>query len=155
MLALEQVLVINDPKGTKECRNKRLFSGKRSNNSQDNVSGVKTPSFVSMVKISLKLNQQTTWNLRGDNADLIWPSWLQSTIKLGLHSLPKPLREYACTRGLKFPQFWDLPVGPMVKTPCFPVQGPLVPSRIGKLGSHLPHQDRRSRRLPLGPGATQ
>ena len=138
--------------------NKRLFSGKRSNNSQDNTSGVKTPCSVSTVKINLKFNHQTNWNLKGDNADLIWPSWFQSTRKLGLHSLPKPLHEYACTHGLKLSQFWDLPIGPVVKTPCSPMWGPLVPSPrplVGTLGSHLPHKDQRSRRQQLRPGATQ
>ena len=53
MLALEQVSVIKDLKGTKECRNK-LLSSKRSDNSKDNVSVVKTPSSVSMVKMSLQ-----------------------------------------------------------------------------------------------------
>ena len=37
MLALEQVSVISDPKGTKECRNKSLLSCKKSNNSKDNI----------------------------------------------------------------------------------------------------------------------
>ena len=70
MLALEQVSVINDLKETKECRNKRLLPGKSSNNSKDNIAGVKTPSPVSMVKISLKLNHSNNWNLRGDDLDL-------------------------------------------------------------------------------------
>ena len=82
--------------------NKRLFSGKRSNNSQDNTSGVKTPSSVSTVKISLKFNHQTNWNLKGDNADLIWPSWLQST---KAWTQAKALQEYACTLSLKLLQF--------------------------------------------------
>ena len=54
VLALEQVSVINNLKVTKECRNKGLLSGKRSNNSKDNKSVVKTPSSISMVKMSLK-----------------------------------------------------------------------------------------------------
>ena len=54
MLTLEQVSVINDLKGTKECRKKQLLSGKRCNDSKDTISVVKTPSSVSMVKISLK-----------------------------------------------------------------------------------------------------
>ena len=48
------VSVISDLKGTKECRDKQLLSGERSNNSKDNVSVVKTQGSVSMVKISLK-----------------------------------------------------------------------------------------------------
>jgi len=54
MLALEQVSVINDLKGTKECRNKQLFSGKRNNESKGDILLIKTPSSVSMVKSSLK-----------------------------------------------------------------------------------------------------
>lgn len=52
MLALEEVSVITI---LREQKNK-LLSGKRrtSNNSKDNKSVVKTPSFVSMVKMSLK-----------------------------------------------------------------------------------------------------
>ena len=38
MLVLEQVSVINNFKGTKECRNNELLPGKRSNNSKDNIS---------------------------------------------------------------------------------------------------------------------
>ena len=53
MLVLEQVSVINDLKGIKECMNKQLLLGKRSNNRKDSISDVKTPSSVSMVKISL------------------------------------------------------------------------------------------------------
>ena len=53
MLVIEQVSVINDFKGTKECRNNDL-SGKRSNDGKDNISVVKTPGSVSVVKISLK-----------------------------------------------------------------------------------------------------
>lgn len=54
ILVLKQVSVIKDLKGTKECSNKALLSGKKSNNSKDNVSLVKTPSSLSIVKISLK-----------------------------------------------------------------------------------------------------
>ena len=50
MLALEQVSVIMV---LREHKNK-LSLGKRSNNSKDNKSVVKTPSSVSMVKTSLK-----------------------------------------------------------------------------------------------------
>lgn len=53
MLTLEQVPVINDLKGTKECRNK-LLSGRRSNDSKDNAAVVKAPSSISTVKTSLK-----------------------------------------------------------------------------------------------------
>ena len=53
MLTLEQVSVINDLKGTKECRNK-LLSDKRNNNSKGILSVVKTSSSVSMRNISLK-----------------------------------------------------------------------------------------------------
>jgi len=35
MLVLEQVSLIKDLRGTKECRDKGLLSGKRSNNSKD------------------------------------------------------------------------------------------------------------------------
>lgn len=54
VLALEQVSVIKDLKRTKECRKKALLSGKKSNNSKNNISLVKTPSSVSIAKISLK-----------------------------------------------------------------------------------------------------
>ena len=64
MLALEQVSVINDLKGTKECRNKGLLSGKRSNNSKDNIV-VKTPSSVSAVKINLKAQPQDQLEPKG------------------------------------------------------------------------------------------
>ena len=67
-------------KGTKECRNKWVSSGKGSNNSKDKKSSVKTPSCISMVKKSLKhLNYQINLNLRNDDVDLFWPMWLQST----------------------------------------------------------------------------
>ena len=69
MSALEQVSVLNDLKETKEYRNK-LLSDKRSNNSKDNKSAVQTPSSVSVVKISLKLNHQITWKLMDDAVDL-------------------------------------------------------------------------------------
>ena len=52
MLALQRVSVSNDFKGRKECR--KTLSGKRSNNSKENKSVVKTPGSVSMVKISLQ-----------------------------------------------------------------------------------------------------
>ena len=48
MLALEQVSVINDLKGTKECRNKQLFSGKRNNESKGDILLIKTPNSVSV-----------------------------------------------------------------------------------------------------------
>ena len=71
MLALEQVSVINDLKGTKECRNTQLLAGKRSNSSKDNLPVVKTPSFVSVIKISLKCSStRISWNLRDDEVDL-------------------------------------------------------------------------------------
>ena len=40
MLVVEQVSVINNFKGTEECRNNELLPGKRSNNSKDNISPV-------------------------------------------------------------------------------------------------------------------
>ena len=49
-LALEQVSVIMILREQKD----KLLSGMRSNNSKDNKSVVKTPSSVSVVKISLK-----------------------------------------------------------------------------------------------------
>ena len=55
MLDVEQVSVINDLKGTKECRNKGQLSGERNNKSKDNISVVKTPSSLSLVKTNLKL----------------------------------------------------------------------------------------------------
>ena len=54
MLFLEQDLVIIDLKGTKECRNKGLLSVMGDNSSKDVISVVKIPSFVLVVKISLK-----------------------------------------------------------------------------------------------------
>ena len=56
MLILEQVSIINNLKATEKCRNKQLFSGKKSNHSKNNMSVGKTPSSVPMVKISLKLS---------------------------------------------------------------------------------------------------
>ena len=53
MLALKQASVINDLKGRKDCRHEGK-AVKRNNNSKDNVSVVKTPSSVSIVKISRK-----------------------------------------------------------------------------------------------------
>ena len=44
-LTFEWVSVINNLKGTKECRNKQLLLGRRINNSKNNVSVVKTPQF--------------------------------------------------------------------------------------------------------------
>ena len=46
-------------------------SGKRNNNSKDNISVVKTPSSVSMVKISLELNHEIKWKQNNDGIDLI------------------------------------------------------------------------------------
>lgn len=46
--------MINDFEKNKEYRNKRLLSSKRSNHRNDNKSVIKTTSFVSKVKISLK-----------------------------------------------------------------------------------------------------
>lgn len=60
MLVLGQVSVVNDLKGTKEGRNKQLLGGKKSNNSKDYISIVKTSSSLSVVKISLKLNHQVS-----------------------------------------------------------------------------------------------
>ena len=54
MLVLEQVSAMTGLKGMKECRNKGLLLGKRKNNSKENVLLVKTPSSVSLVKMSLK-----------------------------------------------------------------------------------------------------
>ena len=54
MLVLEPASVTTDLKGTEEWRNKGLLQGKRSDNSKDDVPVLKTPSSVSLVKISLK-----------------------------------------------------------------------------------------------------
>ena len=43
MLVLEQVSVFNNLKRTKECRNKCLLPGRRSNNCKDDVSILRTP----------------------------------------------------------------------------------------------------------------
>ena len=97
--------LMNDLKGKKECRNNWLLSGKRSNKSKDNKSFIKTPSSVSVVKISLKCSttrQTGTWGMMmltfSNPCDFI-------QLKLGLCSFPKPLHEYACVLSLKLPQF--------------------------------------------------
>ena len=54
MLDLEQVSVINGLKGTKECINNRLLTGKRNNKSKNIRSITKTLSSLLMAKTSLK-----------------------------------------------------------------------------------------------------
>ena len=55
------------------------------------------------------LNYQTNWNLRGDDVDLFWPSWPQSTKAWTPDDWqPKALHEYACTFSLELPQFCSL-----------------------------------------------
>ena len=96
MLALEQVSVTNDLKGTKECRNKWCYQAREVPIAKIIliISVVKTPSSVSMVKISLKLNHQINWNLREDNVDLFWPSWLRSTKAWTLSTAQAPSWKY-------------------------------------------------------------
>lgn len=53
MLVHEPASVTTDLKGIEEWRNKGLLQGKRSDNSKDDVPVLKTPSSVSLVKISL------------------------------------------------------------------------------------------------------
>ena len=53
MLVLEQVSVISDLQGTKECRKIQLSSSRRNNNSKDNRSVVKFPSSISIMKSNL------------------------------------------------------------------------------------------------------
>ena len=65
VLAVEQVSVIKDLKGTKECSNKALLSGKKSNNSKDKISLVKTTSSLSIVKISLKCSSTRSAGTQG------------------------------------------------------------------------------------------
>lgn len=71
MLALEQVSVISDLNGKKECRNYCLLSGKRSNYCKDNVSVVKTPSCFNGRDYPEALNLQISWNLRDDEVNLL------------------------------------------------------------------------------------
>lgn len=40
--------------------------------------------------------------------------------------------------GLKLSPNWEVPGGPVVKTPCFHCQGPGVQSLVGELRSHKP-----------------
>ena len=54
MLDLEQVSVINGLKGTKECINNRLLTGKRNNKSKNIRSITKTLSSLLMAKTNLK-----------------------------------------------------------------------------------------------------
>ena len=71
------------------------------------------------------LRPQTGWNLRDDDLNLFWPSWLLSAEAwmlvnfapvlcwilfcsspfMNMHIPPKPLHEYAYTFSLRFPQF--------------------------------------------------
>ena len=93
--ASPQVSVINDLKGTKECRNKQLLSGKRSNSSKENASVVKTPSSVSLVKISLKPQPPDQLAPKG------WWCWPLLTcvtpINSSLDSVDCPTPSWTCT----------------------------------------------------------
>ena len=51
---LEQVSVVSDLQGTKECRKIQLSSSRRNNNSKDNRSVVKFPGSVSIMKSNPK-----------------------------------------------------------------------------------------------------
>ena len=86
-------------KSNNKSRNKGLFSDRRSNNSKENISVVKTLSSISVRKISLKHSTTRptgTWRME----TLTFPEpWDFNQLKLRLHWPPKPLQEYSGTLG--------------------------------------------------------
>ena len=104
LFALEQVSVINDLKGTKECR--------KGSQAIVHKNRVLVPPQGIYIIIYLWVLQELRppqgWRMEW----WCWPSWLQSTKAWTLltnsmlnSSLLKALHEYACTLSLKLPQF--------------------------------------------------
>ena len=129
-------------KAKKEFRTQWFFSGKRSNNTKNNKSVVKTPSSVPVVKIAW--NPHPPDQLEPEKR--YWP-FLSLIISVSqsldsvdlcpnsvLNSLLKPLHECVCPLSVKLPQFCHL------GRHCFgkdPQCSPHLPQVIDSPSSHL------------------
>ena len=88
MLALEQFLVINDFKGTKNAETKDHYQAREVTIAK--ISVVKTPySVVSGKDQPEELNHQINWNLSDDDVDLSDPPAFNQ-LKLGLSTTQAP-----------------------------------------------------------------
>jgi len=113
MPVFKQVLVIKDPKGTKECRNITYYQAR-----EVTISNISWK--VSMVNISLK---HSTTRCTETQRLMILTFSAPQLIKLRLCKPPKPLHEYACIFTLKLEVFKG-------KTSSFAVQRD---SALGKM----------------------
>ena len=118
MPVLEQVLVIKDPKGTKECRNITYYQA-----AEVTIANISCK--VSVVNISLK---HSTTRCTETQRLMILTFSAPQFIKLRLCEPPKPLHEYACIFTLNLEVFKG-------KTSSFAVQRD---GALGKMpGVHL------------------